>query len=96
MLPQTTSHLLIPNLVKAEDEEEEEEAGEAWAIIDGDPTLLEEFEGLVNIFMAETANSEALEPQTLAEAVASCCPGCGYSRSGDELGSRECLRAPMF
>src|SRR6266852_8019843 len=68
MLPQTTSHLLIPNLVKAEDEEEEEEAGKAWAVIDGDLTLLKEFEGLVNVFMAETANSEALEPWMLAEA----------------------------
>jgi hypothetical protein len=27
--------------------------------------------------------------------VMSCCPGCGYSRSGDELGSRECLRVPF-
>src|SRR5882757_6849730 len=34
----------------------------------GEPTLLEDFEGLVNVFMAETADSEALEPRTLAEA----------------------------
>jgi len=27
--------------------------------------------------------------------VVSCCPGCGCSRSGDELGSRECLRVPF-
>jgi transposase InsO family protein len=66
VLPQTTPHPPIPDLVEAE--EEEEEAGEAWAIVDGDPTLLEEFEGLVNVFMAETADSEALEPRTIAEA----------------------------
>src|SRR6266852_7291432 len=32
----------------------------------------------------------------LLYSVMSCCPGCEHSRSGDELGSRECLRAPMF
>ena len=35
------------------------------------------------------------EERVMAQAVASCCPGCGYTRSGDELGSRERLRAPM-
>ena len=35
---------------------------------DGEPTLLEDFEGLINVFMAETTDSEALEPRTLAEA----------------------------
>src|SRR5882757_1569581 len=34
----------------------------------GEPTLLEDFEGLINIFMAKTADLEALEPRTLAEA----------------------------
>jgi len=38
--------------------------------------------------------SEASVIQT--GSVTSCCPGCGYSRSGDELGNRERLRAPMF
>jgi hypothetical protein len=66
VLPQTIPHPPIPDLVKAE--EEEEEAGGVWAIVDGDPTLLEEFEGLVNVFMAETADLEALEPRTIAEA----------------------------
>jgi hypothetical protein len=37
-------------------------------MLDGEPVLLEEFEGLVNVFMAETTDSEALEPCTLAEA----------------------------
>ena len=36
-------------------------------MVDRDPTLLEEFKGLVNVFMAETSDSEALEPHTLAE-----------------------------
>jgi hypothetical protein len=52
-----------------EDEvEEAEEAGGAWAVVDGETALLEEFEGLVNVFLAETTDSEALEPRTLAEA----------------------------
>jgi hypothetical protein len=36
--------------------------------IDGTPALLEDFEGLKNTFMANTANAEALEPRTLTEA----------------------------
>ena len=48
--------------------EESEEAGGAWAVIDGAPELLEDFEGLEQVFAAETADTEALEPRTLAEA----------------------------
>jgi hypothetical protein len=58
----------MPDLIKAEDEEEEEEAGGVWTVVDGTPELLEDFEGLENVYMAETADSEALEPLTLAEA----------------------------
>jgi hypothetical protein len=53
-------------------EEEEEEAGGVWVIIDGSPALLKEFDGLEHILLAETFNAEALEPWTLAEA--KCCP----------------------
>ena len=35
---------------------ESEEAEEVWTIIDGKPTLLEDFEGLEHTFIAETSN----------------------------------------
>ena len=49
-------------------EEEEEEVGGVWTIEDSVPALLENFIGLKHTFMAETSNSEALEPNMLAEA----------------------------
>src|SRR5713226_5805151 len=48
--------------------EEAEEAGGVWTITDGSPALLEDFDGLEHVFMAETANAEALEPHSLTEA----------------------------
>ena len=48
--------------------EESEEAGGAWSVEDGTPVLLEDFEGFEFIFVTETADAEALEPCTLAEA----------------------------
>ena len=35
---------------------------------DGEPALLEDFDGMEFIFAAETADAEALKPCTLAEA----------------------------
>jgi hypothetical protein len=58
----------MPDLVEADDEGEEEEVGGVWTVHDGTPELLEDFYGLEHTFMAETADSEALEPATLAEA----------------------------
>ena len=49
-------------------DEDKNKANPVWAVVDGEPVLLEEFEGLVNVFLAETADSEALEPRTIAEA----------------------------
>ena len=60
--------IVPPPQIEEVPDKEPEEAGGVWAISDGEPTLLEDFKGLVNVFMAETANSEALEPHTLAEA----------------------------
>jgi hypothetical protein len=57
-----------PLLVEEVPDEDAEEAGGVWTVQDGETILLEDFEGLVNVFMAETADSEALEPWTLAEA----------------------------
>jgi hypothetical protein len=57
----------MPDLVEADDEGEEEVGG-VWTVHDGTPELLEDFQGLEHTFMAETADSEALEPITLAEA----------------------------
>jgi hypothetical protein len=49
-------------------EEEEEEAGGVWVVINGSLALLEEFDGLKHVLLAETSNAEALEPWMLAEA----------------------------
>ena len=49
-------------------EETVKEAGGAWAVVNSMPELLEDFEGLEYVFAAETTDSEALEPRTLAEA----------------------------
>ena len=49
-------------------DENSNEAGGVWVVIDSSPALQEDFEGLEHTFMAETANAEGLEPQTLAEA----------------------------
>jgi hypothetical protein len=48
--------------------EDLEESGGAWAIKDGSPALLEDFDAMEFVFMAETADVEALEPRMLAEA----------------------------
>jgi len=48
--------------------EEPEEAGGAWSMHDGTPTLLENFDGLEHVFLTETADAEALEPWSLTEA----------------------------
>jgi hypothetical protein len=48
--------------------EDVEEAGGVWAVVDGMSELLEDFEGLEDVFAAETADTEAMEPRTLAEA----------------------------
>ena len=57
----------IMHLPSASDEDPDE-AGGAWSVEDGSPTLLEDFEGLEFAFAAETADAEALEPRSLAEA----------------------------
>jgi len=48
-----------------------EEAGGVWSVADSIPELLEDFMGLGHAFAADTADAEALEPRTLAEATAS-------------------------
>jgi hypothetical protein len=48
--------------------EDPEESGGAWAVKDGSPALLEDFDSMEFIFVVETADTEALEPHTLAEA----------------------------
>src|ERR1700755_1088630 len=45
-----------------------EEAGGVWTVVDGMSALLEDFTSLEYTFMAETADSEALEPHTLTKA----------------------------
>ena len=64
----TDSHL-VPGMQLPESfAKEGEEAGGVWAVINGTPELLEDFKGLEQVFTAETANTEALEPHTLAKA----------------------------
>ena len=48
--------------------EDPEESGGAWAVEDGSPPLLEDFDGMEFVFVTEMADAEALEPRTLAEA----------------------------
>jgi hypothetical protein len=48
--------------------EDPEESGGVWAIEDRLPTLLEDFNGIEFVFMAEMADTEALEPHMLTEA----------------------------
>jgi hypothetical protein len=48
--------------------EDVEEAGGVWAVVDGTPELLKDFEGLENVFAAKTADTEAMEPHTLTKA----------------------------
>ncbi len=48
--------------------EEPEKAGGVWAVIDGAPTLLKVFDGFEHMFMAQTADAKALEPQMLTKA----------------------------
>ena len=48
--------------------EDPEEPGGVWTVDDGSPAMHEDFEGMEFIFVAETADAEALEPHTLAEA----------------------------
>ena len=45
-----------------------EKSGGVWAMEDNAPMLLEDFDGMESVFMAETADAEALEPCTLKEA----------------------------
>jgi hypothetical protein len=59
-----TCGLQIPGLLA----EDVEEAGRVWAIINGVLELLEDFEDFEQAFVAETADAEALEPHSLAEA----------------------------
>ena len=49
-------------------DEDSNEAGGAWSVENGSPMLLEDFEGLEFVFVAETADAEALELHSLAEA----------------------------
>jgi hypothetical protein len=60
--------IVPPPSIEEVPDEEAEEAGGVWAVFEGEPTLREDFNGLMNVFMAETTDSEALEPRTLAEA----------------------------
>jgi transposase InsO family protein len=62
--PDTARTLQLPSAFT----EHPEEAGGVWSVEDGTPTLLEDFEGLEHAFAVETADAEALEPRTLAEA----------------------------
>jgi hypothetical protein len=46
--------------------EDLEESGGVWAIEDGLPALLEDFNGMEFVFVAEMADTEALKPYILA------------------------------
>jgi Reverse transcriptase (RNA-dependent DNA polymerase) len=48
--------------------DDSEESGGVWTVEEGTPALLEDFDGMESVFATETADAEALEPRTLAEA----------------------------
>ena len=60
----------MPELTPTEehDNNDVEESGGVWAIVDGAPMLCKAFEGLEYMLTAETADAEALEPCMLAKA----------------------------
>ena len=62
--PSTACTLKLPGAFA----EDPEEVGGVWLVDDGEPTLLEDFDGLEYVFAVETSDAEALEPQTLAKA----------------------------
>jgi transposase InsO family protein len=62
--PSTARTLKLPGAFV----EDPEEAGGVWSAEDGEPTLLEDYDGLEYAFVVETSDAEALEPRTLAEA----------------------------
>jgi len=62
--PQIIPSLQMPGSLA----EEVVEAGGVWTAVDRAPALLEDFDGLERVFMVETADAEALETHTLAEA----------------------------
>jgi len=49
-------------------DENADEAGGVWVVIDGSPALPDNSKGLEHILLAETADAEGLEPWMLAEA----------------------------
>ena len=68
--PLTPSNSGMLELTPAEEHEDDdmEESGGVWAIVDGAPKLHKAFEGLEYMLTAKTTDAEALEPHTLAEA----------------------------
>ena len=60
----------MPELTPAEEHNNDdmEELGGVWAIVDSTPTLHKAFEGLEYMLIAKTINAEVLEPCTLPKA----------------------------
>ena len=68
--PLTPSDSGMLELTPAEehDDDDMEESGGVWAIVDGAPMLHEAFEGLKYMLAAKTTDAEALEPHMLTKA----------------------------
>jgi transposase InsO family protein len=64
----TASSHLCGLQVRDAHQEDAEEAGGVWTVEDGVPALLEDFDGLEHVLMAEVADAKAMEPCTLVEA----------------------------
>jgi hypothetical protein len=66
--PGTNFHRLAPSLqIPGPFAEDPDEAGGVMIAEDGAPAPLENFEGMKSALVAETADTEAFEPHTLAE-----------------------------
>ncbi len=58
----------MPGLLPLKEVKDAKEAGGAWAILDGETVLLEDFLGFEEALLAETSDVEVLEPRMLTEA----------------------------
>ena len=68
LTPSDSRMLELTPIEEHDDNNNMEEPGGVWAIMDSAPMLHEAFKGLRYMLMAETADAEALEPCMLTEA----------------------------
>ena len=68
LVPSDSGMLELTPTEEHDNDNDVEESGGVWAIVDGTPTLCEAFEGLKYMLMAKTTDAKVLEPCMLAKA----------------------------